>query len=222
MTEVEIPVNNNVTLQGIINTHSGDLGIIVTHPHPKFGGNLRNNVTGAVFNALKAHPSCHSIIAFNFRGIGKSTGYSTWRGYDEQEDIKAVANYLMNIYPTEKNIPPPRGIIIVGYSFGAAVGCGQAQVIDACIGTVAISYPIGFWSWFLLGGHYNLFKVCTKPKLLILGSLDQFASESGWRKYLDTLPDPKEIVFLKDRDHFWFGYEKEVAEAITIWLTNNF
>ncbi len=84
------------------------VGVVITHPHPMLGGNMHNNVVVALFKRfaswssfnylciylfgplficfLNIFPFCRfaqegfSVVRFNFRGTGRSTGSKTWRG----------------------------------------------------------------------------------------------------------------------------------------------
>lgn len=222
---VFVEVDSKVKLEATVSysdNETGDISFIITHPHPKFGGNMENNVVNAVFSALKTHPLCHSVIKFNFRGVRKSTGSSSWRGWSERSDVEAIANYMQNILPELKNISQPKNIIIIGYSFGSVVGCGISSVIPSCIGTVAISYPVGWSSWVLFSNHYPYFRDNELQKLLIIGTNDNFTSKNTFENYFNSMKGPKESVIVPGKDHFWFGSESIVVSSILDWLSKHF
>ena len=58
--------------------------ILITHPHPEFGGNMRNNVVTGVFNKLINEDI--SSLRFNFRAVGISTG-KHGNGEEERIDV---------------------------------------------------------------------------------------------------------------------------------------
>ena len=89
----------NISIQTIIYTNKNsirenkylDLCIVILHPHPLYGGQMRNNVVQAIKNALIEKGIC--CATFNFRGVDKSTG-EFGDGYGEQEDLINVSNFI--------------------------------------------------------------------------------------------------------------------------------
>jgi len=57
-----------------------------------------------------------STCRFNFRGVSGSSGRATWRGGGEKDDMRAVCSYMMALDP------PPKGVVILGYSYGSVIG----------------------------------------------------------------------------------------------------
>jgi len=96
--------------------HRPEYAIIVTHPHPKLGGDLQNNVTYGLARLLSRKLGC-PVLRYNSRGVGRSTGSSTWFGTQEVDD-------LITCIAAMKDGHGPVGakrIYIVGYSFGSSV-----------------------------------------------------------------------------------------------------
>jgi alpha/beta superfamily hydrolase len=95
----------------------GRLGI-VCHPHPLYQGSMDNKV---VTTTCKAWQELNiSTLRFNFRGVGKSEGkYAMGEG--EQEDLKAVMEWLQNQYPSFS-------FCLAGFSFGAYVSVSVAAL----------------------------------------------------------------------------------------------
>ncbi|KAI9257401.1 hypothetical protein BY458DRAFT_412006, partial [Sporodiniella umbellata] len=62
------------------------------HPYGPLGGNMNNNVVGA----LQKHFLSLGYIAvcFDFRGSGRSKGRTSWTGMPEREDYQAVMDFL--------------------------------------------------------------------------------------------------------------------------------
>lgn len=103
-------------MQGLLEEHSGEKGVVVTHPHPLYGGDMYNHVVEAVCQAYQERE--YSCLRFNFRGVGLSEGEYD-KGIGEQDDVMAALDYLSALGQNE--------IDLVGYSFGAWV---NAQGID--------------------------------------------------------------------------------------------
>jgi len=65
--------------------------VVVCHPHPQGGGTMHNNVVYRVAKALGDAGA--TVLRFNFRGVGRSTG-SYGGGLDEEEDARAALDFL--------------------------------------------------------------------------------------------------------------------------------
>ena len=86
--------------------------VVVCHPHPQGGGTMHNNVVYRVAKALGDAGA--TVLRFNFRGVGRSTG-SYGGGIDEEEDARAALDFLEQRAP---GVP----LWMAGFSFGARVG----------------------------------------------------------------------------------------------------
>ena len=173
--------------------------IILCHPHPRFGGNMHNNVISSLFQAFISNK--FSTLRFNFRAVGRSTGqHSNGRG--ELSDVKACIDYLLNDKGIEK-------IFISGYSFGAGIGCSAINYSPKIMGYAAISLP-----WDLLGIKYKKLTQTNKPKLFIQGDRDEVASFSKFREHYDFYQEPKTYEIIEGADHFYWGYDKRVANIV--------
>jgi alpha/beta superfamily hydrolase len=182
---------------------------IVTHPHPKLGGRLDNNVTQAICKGLQTLGV--ATIRFNTRGVGESGGECTWQGVEEREDVKAVVDYAHTLKGVTK-------VALVAYSFGAAVGLSvsaelvQAKKLDAVI---AVAYPKGVLSWFLFNPHYAQVDAGPGvPKLFVIGDTDNFTSISTIKEIVQSVSEPKELVIVDDTDHYCFGKEVNLVEPV--------
>lgn len=231
--KVHIPVRPHVSLQGWLfqppSDDSGDArpdasalrGVVLMHPHPKLGGEAyHNNVMAALSHALASSTYGFTVLAFNSRGHGGSTGASSWRGTVEREDVLGAARWL------HARLGERSSIAVVGYSFGAAV-CGAAlgQLCRNAGGApawlrayVAISYPCGLVSRMLLGAHFAPTVEVALPKLWVCGTRDQFSTATALGKLFARLPEPKDKAVLSGGDHFWAGMEAQLAATVGMWL----
>jgi len=105
-----------ITLEGLLHLPDGDgpfPGVVVCHPHPRMGGDMYNNVVGALVQA--SVESGFAALRFNFRGTGESEGaYAGGKG--EQDDVRAALAHIRE----QPEIDPAR-VVLAGYSFGAMV-----------------------------------------------------------------------------------------------------
>jgi len=142
-----------------------------------------------------------SCLRFNFRAVGRSTGTHT-SGRGELSDVKACVDFLINEKKIEK-------IFICGYSYGAAIGCSVVNHSDKIIGFAAISFP-----WDFMGVKYKNLSQTDKPKLFLQGDKDEIARYDSFEAHYETYSNPKEYSIIKGADHFYGGYEDEVATEV--------
>jgi alpha/beta superfamily hydrolase len=178
---------------------------VVCHPHPLYGGTLHNKV---VFHAMKALNSFgFPVLRFNFRGTGLSEGEHAG-GIGEVEDVRAALDWL------EREFSMP--VIFAGFSFGAAVGSRAAYSDDRVRALIALGLP----AVPIEGRVYDFefLRACTKPKLFVSGSRDQFGPLGKLEALVNTFADPKKLVRIEAGDHFFEGRLKEMRVAIEDWL----
>jgi uncharacterized protein len=178
---------------------------LVAHPHPVYGGTLHNKV---VFHTMKALNNFgFPVLRFNFRGAGLSHGEHA-HGHGEVDDVRTALDWL----DQEFHLP----LVFAGFSFGAAVGlraaCPDSRVKAAISLGTPIS-PVDDRSY-----DYSFLETCTKPKLFISGSRDQFASKAKLEALVAPLPEPKKLVIIEAADHFFEGRLREMREAIVQWV----
>ena len=197
-------------LEALLNAGSPDAthAALVCHPHPEYGGTLHNKV---VFHAMKALNSLGiPVLRFNFRGAGLSHGEHD-NGAGEVDDVRTALDWLDQQF----HLP----MVFAGFSFGAAIGlraaCPDARVTAlASLGT-PIS-PVNDRSY-----NYDFLKTCTKPKLFVSGSRDQFATKARLEALVSSLPEPKKLVIIEAGDHFFEGRLREMREAVESWAREN-
>jgi uncharacterized protein len=194
-------------LEALLNAGSSNAthAAVVCHPHPLYGGTLHNKV---VFHAMKALNSFGMpVLRFNFRGAGLSHGEHD-QGLGEIDDVRTALDWLDH----EFHLP----IIFGGFSFGAAVGLRAAcpdPRVEAIIALGTPVSPIDDRSY-----DYEFLKTCTKPKLFVSGSRDQFASKARLEALVAQLPEPKKLMIIEAADHFFEGRLREMREAVEGWV----
>ena len=189
------------------NNDKNNIGIIVCHPHPQYGGTMAFPVVRMLYKAFGnlGYPS----LRFNFRGVGNSDGISG-DGAGEREDLISVCKFLLNGKFGVKRL------LIIGYSFGATIGASIVGEFDEIVGYVAISYPFSFIPQFISQAKVN------KPKFFIIGDRDDFTTLDVFQKEYKEMPEPKDIKIFPGVDHFWSGSENILIETILDWFTQNF
>ncbi len=200
----------DITLEGELHLPQGRgpfPSVVVCHPHSLYGGNMVNNIVIAVCQALPRHSV--AAFRFNFRGVGNSGG-AFGGGIAEQEDVKAALDFILS----GTDIDSER-IGLAGYSFGASVALPVA-LQDKRVGLLALVSPaLSDSGWEKLTG-YN------KPKFLIVGDADSVVPLDRFQQHIKGIADPKQYQVVSGADHFWWGYEEEVAQEVTRFFVTGF
>jgi alpha/beta superfamily hydrolase len=178
------------------------LAALVCHPHPLFGGTLHNKV---VYQAAKALDSFGiPVLRFNFRGAGLSEGTHD-RGQGEQGDVRAALDFLAGEYP---GVP----LLLAGFSFGSWVGLRIGCADERVVKLIGIGAPVD-------KSDFSYLRSCTKPKLFVQGSKDQFADPAKLRALVKELPGANQVVVVDGVDHFFTGKIEELGTAIVDWMS---
>jgi hypothetical protein len=187
---------------------------LVCHPHPLYGGTLHNKV---VFHAMKAlNGFGFPVLRFNFRGAGLSEGEHA-NGIGEVDDVRTALDWLEREY----TLP----VIFAGFSFGAAVGLRAAYNDDGVGALIALglpAVPVPSGSGEARVYDFEFLRACTKPKLFVSGSRDQFAPLGKLEALVSTFADPKKLVRIEAGDHFFEGRLREMRETIEAWGKGEF
>jgi alpha/beta superfamily hydrolase len=175
---------------------AGERAVVVTHPHPLYGGDMHNPVADVIRRAYAAKG--FTTLRFNFRGTGHSGGqFDDGRG--ERADVAAAVAYLQ-----------ARGLADVhlsGYSFGAWVNalacCDGLRVARLTM----VSPPAAFLSFAEVGALPALARVVT-------GSADEIAPPSLIGTLLPAWNPHAELAVIEGADHFYVGYAAALAKAL--------
>ena len=72
MQEKSIVVAGEFGLEAGLALGRGSYGVVLAHPHPLYGGDMRNPVITAMMHVFQEYS--WSTLRFNFRGVGASCG----------------------------------------------------------------------------------------------------------------------------------------------------
>jgi uncharacterized protein len=185
-----------VTLEGVLVPGAAPGGVVITHPHPLFGGSMANNVVWTSSSAFGARGM--STLRFNFRGVGRSTG-SYGGGVEEAQDVAAALEFL--------KLKTPGPYYVVGYSFGAFVA-GQALLEGLEVEVaIFISPPINFMDLSFLPQIPEL-------RLIAVGDHDELCPLKDLESLLAESPTPPEVRVIQGADHFFGGAEDKLFQAL--------
>jgi hypothetical protein len=196
---------DGLKLEGVLTTPAAATrAAVICHPHPQYGGTMDNHVVVAAADALAR--AWVATLRFNFRGVGASQGrYDNGRG--EAADALAGVKFLSDRVGT-------RAVTLAGYSFGAMVALRAAHDSEAVASVVAIAPPLAMFDASFLDDS-------TKPHLFVLGDDDQYCPMHSMQAHLRSLPAQTAFVAIAGADHFFFGYEAQVADAVVRFVTES-
>lgn len=145
-----------------------------------------------------------AALRFNFRGVGASKG-SFDDGRGEVEDVAGALDWLVS----RPDVDPNR-IALVGYSFGAVMAMFQAAQNDRHSALALVGLPL---RWNLPLPAYD-----KRPCLLVAGERDQLCPLSDLRRLALQIGGDTRLHIVAGADHFFFGYEAEVAGVVRDFL----
>jgi alpha/beta superfamily hydrolase len=186
----------DIELEGLIARGDSGQGVVITHPHPLYGGDMHSYVVEAIVSAYGKKD--YTTLRFNFRGVGRSQG-SHDNGFGEQDDVRAAVSYL-----SETGID---NIDLAGYSFGAWVNAHAVSSNTPVRHMVMVSPPVGFRK-FEAGPSMPCLR------LIITGNRDDIAPAEAIEKMLPQWNPDARLEIIEGADHFYAGYFNEVESIL--------
>ena len=179
--EISFPAKDepSVVLNGMLftpETITKPVVVVLVHPWGFLGGSKANTFSYADVLSKKHGIQC---VIFDSRGVGKSTGRSSFRCTAEVADVLGACDWVTN------NIGKP--IVLVGSFAGAAVAGSALDQVPEAVAYVGIGYTFGWWSGLVLGCHFDAIIKSEKPKLFIMGTNDGFTSVTQLESRVKTM-----------------------------------
>jgi len=183
-------------IEALLENFAGEKGVVISHPHPLYGGSMHNNVVKAVAQAYREQG--YSTLRFNFRGVGLSEGdYDN--GHGEQKDVHAALRYLSELGKTR--------IDLAGYSFGSWVNALGVDAFAEAGRLIMVSPPVDFID-------FSFLKYTPRIRLVICGTLDEIAGHKKVEKMLPLWNREATYRVIEGADHFYMGCEDEIKKII--------
>ena len=185
-----------VKLEGLLDHLSDQRGVVVTHPHPVYGGTMHNNVVKGIVRAYRKKG--YSTLRFNFRGVERSEGEHD-NGVGEQEDVRSALKFLEDL--------GIKSIDLAGYSFGAwvgAMGLGTFEQVDRMI---MVSPPVELLDFDALASN-------PKVRLVIAGSLDDIAPVKAIEEKMPFWNPEATLHVIDGADHMYLGEIDDLENII--------
>jgi alpha/beta superfamily hydrolase len=189
--------SNGIRLEGLLALQSATDALVVTHPHPLYGGDMRNPVVEQVVEVYQAQ--AYTTLRFNFRGVGNSEGLYT-DGAGEKTDLRAAVELLK-----QKQL---QAVTLAGYSFGAWVNAQVPQVALPLVQAVMISPPVALMDFDAIGTIPNL-------RLVVSGDNDEIAPPDMIRSLLPRWNPEAQFEVIPGADHFYSGRLSRLARVLS-------
>ncbi|MBL0715475.1 MAG: alpha/beta hydrolase [Desulfosarcina sp.] len=171
----------------------GARAVVITHPHPLYGGDMGNDVVATVASVFQE--AGFTTLRFNFRGVGRSEGrYSD--GIGEQEDVCAAVAELKKRGHAE--------VELSGYSFGTWVNALCAGTRLPGIRMTMVAPPTAFMDFSAVTRLDGLDTV-------IAGSRDDIAPPDMLKGLTAHWNPGTRLEIVAGADHFFFGYLDPLA-----------
>lgn len=191
----------HLRLEGVLSQNDARAGVVITHPHPLYGGSMSNPVVETIAHAYQRNG--YRTLRFNFRGTGRSMG-SHDNGAGEQDDIRLALSFLAEQGPAR--------VDMAGYSYGtwvgAAIGCGAIGEM------VMVSPAVNFLDYDPIGALPCL-------GLVVVGDADEFARLGRVEACVSRWQPGAELVVIPDTDHFYSGALRDLEHALDAYLNLN-
>ena len=183
-------------LEGLFESGRTACGVVITHPHPLYGGDMYNSVVDAIRRAYRMKGV--ATLRFNFRGTGESEGRHD-NGVGAQDDVLAALSFL-----AENGFQP---VDLAGYSFGAWVNAQTLQREGRSENLVMVSPPVAFVDFSSIGRLPGL-------RLVVTGSRDEIAPPGVIRKMLTTWNPSAHFDIIDGSDHFYSRHTRQLEDIL--------
>ena len=173
--------------------------VLVCHPHPQHGGTMHNKVVYRLARGLRA-AGC-VVLRFNYRGVNLSEG-EYGHGEGELEDARVALAWLRERYPS---LP----YSLAGFSFGSRVvlrlGCELTDVKRI----IAVGFPTSY-------KDRSYLERCSKERVFIHSTRDEHGPKEELTSVVDSLPQPKKLIWVEAEDHFFKGALDAFERSVTM------
>jgi hypothetical protein len=199
MSIERVTIESDCLLEGAFRDKNRHAGVVICHPHPLYGGDMRNNVVGAIEEGFSSQG--YSTLIFNFRGVGRSTGEYD-EGEGEVRDALAALQYL------GKRLEENARTILAGYSFGAwIVSRAALDTTENFDGLFLVSFPLVVYK-------SDYLKDFDKKMYFIGGTDDDIAPIDDLLALYRGLTVKDKFLKVITTSHFYAGKEAEIIDFI--------
>lgn len=179
---------------------------LLLHPHPQHGGSMNNKVLFTVFQSFVKRG--HSVLRFNFRGVGRSQGTYD-KGEGELADAAAALDWLQTYNPNAALC------WIAGVSFGSWIGMQLLMRRPEIDGFITVSPPANHFD-------FSFLAPCPSSGLIVHGDKDEIVPQAAVTKLVTKLSHQKDIRIdhrvVPGANHFFLNRTDELAREVDDYL----
>jgi alpha/beta superfamily hydrolase len=175
-------------------------GVVVSHPHPLYGGDMDNPVVVEITTACAAEGL--ATLRFNFRGVGRSTG-SHDHGRAEQQDLTSALDRLVARLGEDQ-------VAAAGYSFGAMVTAAVAAKRADLLALALVAPPLTRAAALDEVGRLPM------PVVVIAGDEDDYCPP-GLLADIGRGRPAAAVQVIKGADHFFREQLEALGAAVRAW-----
>ncbi|GAA5873349.1 hypothetical protein JCM3774_005951 [Rhodotorula dairenensis] len=210
---------------------------LIAHPYGRLGGCKDDHVVVSLVESLAANG--WTVLRYDARGSGSSTGSVSWTGRAEAHDYAFILrDVLLPIVlpPDAAGTPQTVSLLLAGYSYGslAASACPPPDKIgDVRFETsyLLISYPLSV-AWALCALQTAFFTSALSTRTLdhrvlaVYGDQDQFTAIAKFRQWATDLGQQFDLfrsIEIAGADHFWRQRDskRQLLSTICAWLSRD-
>jgi len=175
---------------------AGRPAVVICHPHPRYGGTMRNKVVywmGRAFEDI----GC-SVLRFNFRGVERSEG--EWdQGRGEADDARAALDWMHGRHPDAP-------LWLAGFSFGCYAGLLAARNDPRISRMFAVAPAVNLWSFAFMAGEQ-------RPVTVIAGTDDEIVP---FEQVAASVKGQPNIRFhaIEGAGHFFVDHREQMQAAL--------
>ena len=183
---------------------------VVLHPHPLHGGTMNNKVVYNIFHTFVNNG--FSVLRFNFRGVGKSTGAFD-HGVGEMTDAAAALDWLQSQNPEASHH------WLAGFSFGSWIAFQLLMRRPEISAFAAISPPASSYD-------FNFLSPCPAQGVIIQGTADTVAIEHDVFALYEKIDKQRnsnvEYIPIEHADHFYSKHMDKFIDALDSYVRPRF
>jgi len=176
---------DDIRLEGLLNRNSSGKGVVVSHPHPLYGGNMDNPVVEEIARCFYDHG--FTTLRFNFRGTENSSGVFG-NGVGEQDDVRAAMVCLKSFGVSR--------ISLAGYSFGARINASVVSSGYDLHDHIMVSPPMGVMP-------FDAVLSMPSTGMIVTGANDEIAPPEMVRSAIKRWQINPRFEVIKGCDHFY-------------------
>lgn len=185
-----------IFLEGLFQKVSEERGVVITHPHSLYGGDMYNPVVQTMVRSYCRNG--FSTLRFNFRGVGRSKGQFD-DGIGERKDVLAALGFLLDSGITSLHL--------AGYSFGSRVMAGINTLPKEVISQLYVAPPVAFMD-------YSDVSDIAVLQAVVVGSVDDIAPSKEIKNLLPGWNSDAKLVVIEGADHFFSSSLERLEETM--------